>query len=131
MNRGILISPYSLESERMAWTQVTMLRRWTEKLPVLVLSQDYLCGMDWHALPMTQVRARRAAGGHGTPLHWFNKLAALGTFPFEETLYLDCDILPLSDPSWWFDYLGTDDLTFSLKTRSSAFRRRREGTLRL
>lgn len=108
--RGILVSPYSAESERMAYALVRSLRKYNRRLPVHVVSQDYVCGLDWRG--MATVRAVRAAGAHGTPEKWLNKLSGIRRSPFEETIFLDCDIVLLSDPEWWFGHLGTDDFTW-------------------
>jgi hypothetical protein len=32
--------------------------------------------------------------------------------PFEETIFLDCDLVFTADPAGWFDRLGTDDFSF-------------------
>lgn len=93
----------------MAFASVISLRRHNHDLPVIILGQDYICGLDWRGL--ATVRSMRAAGTRGTPGQWFNKLSALLRSPFEETIYLDCDIVLLADPEPWFDYLGTDDFT--------------------
>src|SRR5690606_37729435 len=94
--RGILVSPYSAESERMAYAMVRSLRKYNRWLPVHVVSQDYVCELDWRG--MATVRAVRAAGAHGTPEKWLNKLSGIRRSPFEETIFLDCDIVLLSDP---------------------------------
>ncbi len=109
-DRGILISPFSYASEQMAYGMVKSLRRFNADLPVLVLSQGYLCGLPWKGL--AKVKAVREYAAHRSDESWMNKLAALSQSPFGETLYLDCDIVMLSDPAWWFDYLATDDFTF-------------------
>ncbi len=45
--RGILLSPYSVPSERMAWGQVWLLRRHDPDVPVLIYAQDYLPVLPW------------------------------------------------------------------------------------
>ncbi len=116
--RGILISPYSAESERMAYAAVRSLRLRNADLPVLVLAQDYLCGLDWRGL--AQVKSVRAAEPHRSAYMWFNKLAALGQSPFAETVFVDCDFYFARDPSPWFDLLGTDDFTYFNCLRAAA-----------
>lgn len=108
--RGILISPYSAESERMAFALARSLRKYNAEIPVQVVAQDYVCGLDWRGL--ARVKSARAAEAHGTIYQWFNKLSALTRSPFEETLYLDCDIVFVDDPADWFDRLATDDFTW-------------------
>lgn len=110
MNRGLLLSPFSAESERMAYALVKSLRRYNADLPVLVLAQDYVCGLRWRGL--AQVRSIRAAEPHRSPAQWLNKIHALRASPFTETIWLDCDIVFLDDPSDWFERLGSDDFTF-------------------
>lgn len=109
-SRGFLVAPYSAESERMAYALVRSLRRVNSDIPVQILGLDYICGLNWRGL--AQVRSVRAAEAHGSPYQWFNKLAALIKAPFEETIYLDCDVVFLKDPSNWFNLLDTDDLTW-------------------
>lgn len=109
-SRGFLVSPYSADSERMAYALVRSLRCYNPWIPVCVLGQDYVCGLDWRGL--AKVRSVRAAEAHGTEFQWFNKLSALERAPFEETIYLDCDIVFLDDPADWFERLGTDDFTW-------------------
>lgn len=95
----------------MAYAAVVSLRRHNREVPIIVLGQDYICSLSWRGLG-AMVQAMRAAGTRGTPGQWFNKLSALMRTPFYETIYLDCDIVILSDPEKWFDLLGTDDFTW-------------------
>ena len=107
--QGFLVSPFSPASERMAYGLVCSLRRYNTEVPVCVLGQDYVCTLPWRGL--AQVKTVRAAGAHGSDEQWFNKLGALLKSPYEETIFLDCDMVLLSDPAWWFESLGTDDFT--------------------
>ena len=108
-SRGFLVSPYSPHSERMAYALACSLRRYNAEIPICILGQDYCCSLPWRGL--AEVKTVRATAPHGSDDKWFNKLAALVKSPYEETIFLDCDIILLSDPTWWFDHLGTDDFT--------------------
>lgn len=110
MMRGVLLTAYDAVSEKMAYALVRSIRRWNAQCPVLVLGMDYICGLDWSSV--AEVRAVRATGANHTEERWFNKLGALLASPFEETLYLDSDMVTLSDVDAWVKYLGTDDFTF-------------------
>jgi len=79
-------------------------------MPVVVFGLDYVLGLDWRGI--AEVRSLRAAGAHHSDERWFNKLGALLESPYEETLYLDSDMVVLSDVVAWMDYLRTDDFTF-------------------
>jgi FkbM family methyltransferase len=107
--RGILVAPYSSASERMAYGLVCSLRLYNPTIPVCVLGQDYLCSLAWKGL--AEVKHVRADGAHGSDEQWFNKLGALLKSPYDETIFLDCDIVLLTDPGPWFAHLGTDDFT--------------------
>lgn len=108
--RGLLLAPFSEESERMAYAMVKSLRRYQPWLPVRVQGQGYLCGLDWRGL--AEVRCTRRVEAAGSPRQWMNKLTALLDSPFEETIFLDCDLVFTADPAGWFDRLGTDDFSF-------------------
>ena len=108
--RGVLLTAYDAVSEKMAYALVRSIRRWNAQCPVLVLGMDYICGLDWSSV--AEVRAVRATGANHTEERWFNKLGALLASPFEKTLYLDSDMVTLSDVDAWVKYLGTDDFTF-------------------
>jgi hypothetical protein len=110
MTTGLLVTAFGIDSERMALALVNSVRRWNEDVGITVLGLDYLCGLDWRGMAST--RAVRAAGTRGSDERWFNKLAALLESPFDETLYLDSDLVVLEDIRSWFSYLRTDDFTF-------------------
>lgn len=86
------------------------IRRVNVALPICILSQDYICTESWKgwAVPKS-VLAREAKGTEG---RWLNKVAALQKTPFEETIFLDCDVVMIRDPEPWFKRLGTDGFTF-------------------
>jgi FkbM family methyltransferase len=109
--KGIVLSPYSWESEKMAFALVASLRRHNSELPVAVLAQDYICALPWKQLPHVLVESVRAAAPHRSDRMWFNKLGAIWRSPFAESIFLDCVIVLLADPEPWFSRLGTDDFT--------------------
>jgi Glycosyltransferase family 25 (LPS biosynthesis protein) len=109
-DRGLLLAPFSAASEEMAYALVKSLRRHQPTLPVRVQGQGYLCGLDWRGL--AEARCTRSVQPAGSPRQWMNKLTALLNSPFEETIFLDCDLVFAADPAGWFERLGTDDFTF-------------------
>lgn len=102
----------------MAYAAVRSLRLRNPGIPVQVLAQGYLCGLDWRGL--ASVKTVRAAEPHRSERMWFNKLAALEQSPFAETIFVDCDYYFAREPAWWFEHLGTDDFTFFNAPRSAA-----------
>ena len=110
MTYGVLLTAYDFLSEKMTYALARSIGRWNMPLPVWVLGLGCVCGLDWRGL--AQVRTVRAAGAHHTDERWFNKLGALLESPFDETLYLDSDMVVMSDVRAWTDYLRTDDFTF-------------------
>jgi hypothetical protein len=94
----------------MAYTLVDSLRRNGCGMPVRVLAQDYAPGLRWRGL--AEVRPARGCYGGKDDLRWLNKLQAMAETPFEETIFLDADLVAAADISSWFDTLGTDDFSF-------------------
>lgn len=110
MDAGIILTCHDGRSEGQAYALAMSIKARNPTMPLLVVFIGYLSVLDWHGLG--EVRVTRAAGGHGTDERWFNKLAALSESPFDETVYLDSDMVMLSDVGRWFGMLRTDDLTF-------------------
>lgn len=110
MMRGVLLTAYDALSERMAYALMRSIRLWNVQYPIIVLGMDYICGLDWARF--AEVRSVRATGANHTEERWFNKLGALLASPFDETLYLDSDMVVLADVEAWIKHLGTDDFTF-------------------
>jgi hypothetical protein len=110
MRQGVLLTAYNGESEAMAYALARGIRKWNRDLAIAVLGLNYVCGLNWGRLAV--VRTVRAVGAHRTEEKWFNKLGALSQTPFEETLYLDSDMVVMCDLHEWMNYLRTDDLTF-------------------
>ena len=108
--RGFLLSPYSPATERMAWGQVRLLRKYNPEIPVLVYCQDYVPTMAWRGV--AEVQTARGCHSGKDDLRWLNKLEAVCDSPFEETIFFDADMISTGPVSGWFDLLGTDDVSF-------------------
>ena len=73
----------------MAYAAGRSLRLRNADLQVLVLAQDYLCGLNWRGL--AEVKSVRAVEPHRSDLRWLNKLSAFSRSPYEDTVFVDCE----------------------------------------
>ena len=118
--RGFLLSPYSPATERMAWGQARLLRKYNPDIPVLIYAQDYVPTLPWKEL--AEVQTARGCHSGKDDLRWLNKLEAICDAPFGETIFFDCDMMSTGPVSGWFEALATDDVSFwhHLRTRENS-----------